>query len=79
MLFVHIAEGVDDETWLFHLRRHDYSSWFREQVKDRDLAEEARNVEDSADVDAVESRRRILGLVSERYTGPATGVVHAAR
>lgn len=72
-LFVQIAEGVDDDTWMFHLRRHDYSTWFREQVKDLELADAARAVEDADGFDARESRERLLGLVTERYTAPATG------
>ena len=78
-LFMQMAEGVDDDTWLCHLHQHDYSTWFREQVKDPQLADEARNVEDSAELDAAESRRRILALVAERYTAPATGVVSLAK
>jgi hydroxymethylpyrimidine pyrophosphatase-like HAD family hydrolase len=34
MLFAQLAEGVDDETWLHHLQRRDYSRWFREAIKD---------------------------------------------
>jgi hypothetical protein len=30
VLFNQMAEGVDDETWLYHLRRGDHSRWFRE-------------------------------------------------
>jgi HAD superfamily hydrolase (TIGR01484 family) len=44
-LFGQIAEGVDDETWLFHLRQGDYSHWFREVIKDTDLAAEAEEIE----------------------------------
>lgn len=33
MLFLQIAEGVDDETWEFHLRNSDYSTWFRNAIK----------------------------------------------
>src|SRR5204863_357016 len=28
VLFLELAGGVDDETWLYHLRRGDYSRWF---------------------------------------------------
>src|SRR5262249_39624099 len=28
MMFSQVAEGVDDETWIHHLRQHDYSRWF---------------------------------------------------
>src|SRR5690606_22349083 len=27
MLFLQLAEGLDPETWMYHLKRHDYSSW----------------------------------------------------
>jgi hypothetical protein len=37
-----LADGVHDETWIFHLKRGDYSSWFDRIIKDNDLAEEAR-------------------------------------
>ena len=34
VIFSQIAEGINEETWLFHLYRGDYSRWFREAVKD---------------------------------------------
>src|SRR5262249_32630025 len=37
-LFLQIADGVDDETWMHHLRHGDYSEWFRRRIKDEDLA-----------------------------------------
>ena len=40
-LFVQMAEGVDEETWLHHLRQGDYSRWFRDAIKDPELADEA--------------------------------------
>jgi HAD superfamily hydrolase (TIGR01484 family) len=69
MLFSQIAEGVDDETWLHHLRQGDYSRWFREAIKDDALADEAAAIE-KTDGSAAESRRRILEAVSSRYTAP---------
>ena len=45
MLFLQIAEGVDDATWEHHLRRRDYSSWFREIIKDSELAGEVAEIE----------------------------------
>ena len=44
-----LAQGVDDETWLFHLRRGDYTRWFRDAIKDNDLAEEVESLETSED------------------------------
>jgi hypothetical protein len=49
--FLQIAKGVDDETWMFHLREGDYSRWFRDSIKDEELAAEAQSVEPSADAD----------------------------
>ena len=35
-IFMQMADGVDDETWLHHLQAHDYSRWVREAIKDDD-------------------------------------------
>ena len=69
--FLRLAEGVDDETWLFHLRSNDYSRWFRDAIKDDDLASEASGVEADASLSAHESRLRIKELVDRRYTTPS--------
>ena len=70
-LFAQIAQGVDDETWLFHLRKADYSRWFREVIKDPDLAAEAEKVEKDEKLSASESRARIVEAIEQRYTLPA--------
>jgi hypothetical protein len=57
MLFLQIAEGVDDRTWVHHLRAGDYSSWFRRVIKDDELAREAAGVE----IDRSPSRWRAVG------------------
>lgn len=72
-LFLQIAEGVDDATWLYHLRDGDYSRWFRETIKDEGLAKAAEAVENTPGISAAESRRRIAEAIEERYTAPATG------
>ena len=69
-LFAQIAQGVDDETWLFHLRKADYSRWFREVIKDPDLAAEAEKVEKDEKLSASESRARIVEAIEQRYTLP---------
>jgi hypothetical protein len=69
-VFLQLAEGVDDETWLHHLARGDYSQWFRECIKDPELAEEAARIE-AEPGSAAESRARIRELVTGRYTLPA--------
>jgi hypothetical protein len=70
-VFVQLAEGVDDETWEFHLRRGDYSQWFRQMIKDPELADEVAAVEQDTSLSPQESRKRIKEAVNRRYTAPA--------
>ena len=69
-LFVQLAQGVDDETWLHHLRGKDYSRWFREAIKDEELAAEAALVEEDASLPPRESRTLIKAAIERRYTLP---------
>ena len=69
-MFLQLADGVDDETWNFHLGRGDYSRWFREAIKDDDLANEAAQYEQPADLSPRESREKIKSAVERRYTAP---------
>jgi HAD superfamily hydrolase (TIGR01484 family) len=71
MMFLHIAEGIDDRTWEYHLRAGDYSAWFRTQIKDQELADEVANVEGDIGLDSRESRAAISKAVLRRYTAPA--------
>jgi hypothetical protein len=66
-----MASGVDDKTWLHHLQAGEYSRWFRNAIKDEDLAEEARSIETDATLSARESRARIKDIIDRRYTAPA--------
>jgi HAD superfamily hydrolase (TIGR01484 family) len=70
VLFLQMADGVDDETWAYHLAQGDYSRWFREQIKDDDLAAAAEAVEAQAPTPA-EGRAAIRAAVEERYTLPS--------
>jgi hydroxymethylpyrimidine pyrophosphatase-like HAD family hydrolase len=69
-IFSQIADGVDDETWMYHLRRGDYSRWFRGSVKDSYLADQAEQIERREDLHPAESRRLIRSLIEARYTLP---------
>jgi len=69
--FIDLAKGVDDATWLYHLRRHDYSHWVREMVKDPDLAYEIADVENNEALNPQESRNQISQAIEHRYTAPA--------
>jgi hypothetical protein len=51
----------------------DYSRWFREAIKDEDLAKEAEAVEADRTASSQESRERIRELVEARYTAAAGG------
>src|ERR1700736_6118180 len=70
-LFAQIAEGVDEETWLYHLKQHDYSVWLPEAVKDDAVADEIAMVERNANLPPAESRARILETIRKHYTAQA--------
>jgi len=70
VLFSQIGEGVDDETWNYHLKRGDYSAWFREQIKDKRLADAVAKIEEKV-TDPEESRRLIREAIEVDYTLPA--------
>lgn len=71
ILFMQMGEGVDDATWMHHLRRRDYSSWLLEAIKDRELAEEVQAIEARGDVSPAESRRLVRAAIERHYTLPA--------
>jgi hypothetical protein len=67
-VFSQIADGIDEDTWLFHLRRGDYSRWFRGAVKDNYLADQAEQIERRQDLQPADTRRLVRGLIEARYT-----------
>jgi hypothetical protein len=69
--FIETAEDVDDDVWLFHLRRGDYSHWFEETIKDGELVTEARRAEALTEAAVDASRAIIVRAIEERYTLPA--------
>jgi hydroxymethylpyrimidine pyrophosphatase-like HAD family hydrolase len=70
VIFSQIAEGIDEETWLFHLRRGDYSRWLRYAVKDPYLADQTERIEQRQDLQAAETRDLIRSFIEARYTLP---------
>ncbi len=70
MIFLQIADGVDDDTWLHHLKRHDFSRWMKDAIKDDELADDVKSVEDG-EADPSASRKRVRDAVERRYTAPA--------
>jgi hypothetical protein len=78
-VFLQLSDGVDDDTWSYHLQRGDYSNWFHEVIKDDDLADETEKVEQTVGSSG-ETRAAIRGMISRRYTlsaepAPPSGVV----
>ena len=71
ILFAQLAAGVDDETWLHHLRRGEYSGWFRRMIKDDALADEAAEVERNQNLSAEQSKECIRAMIDRRYTAAA--------
>jgi hypothetical protein len=70
-MFNQIAEGIDDQTWLFHLRQGDYSRWMRFAIKDQELADEVAAIETHSNGNPLDSRNKIIDAVKRRYTASA--------
>jgi hypothetical protein len=71
-MFLQLAQGIDDDTWLFHLEAGDYSGWMRSSIKDDELADEVEGVEKKAQlITPEESRAAVRSAVERRYTAPA--------
>jgi len=71
MTFLQLGEGVDEETWLFHARRGDYSRWFETMIKDEELAARAREIEQDGSPGVADARKKLRAAVESRYTAPA--------
>jgi hypothetical protein len=71
ILFMQIADGVDDDTWSHHLRQGDYSKWLRTAIKDDALASEIQDVERDFNLSPADSRRQARAAIEKRYTVPA--------
>jgi hydroxymethylpyrimidine pyrophosphatase-like HAD family hydrolase len=63
-----LSEGIDEDTWIFHLRRGDYSRWFREAIKDRYLADQTERIEGRSNLQPEETRKLIRNLIEARFT-----------
>ena len=67
MVFLQMGDGVDDDTWLHHLRQHDYSTWIDREIKDPALSAAVRQIEDTV-ADPAASRRAVRAAVERLYT-----------
>jgi hypothetical protein len=75
--FMELGDGVDDDTWRFHLQRHEVSQWLRDAIKNEELAEQVAAIENE-DVDADISRKEVRKLIEAVYTLPASTPASAA-
>lgn len=73
--FLELAAGVDDETWAYHFEQGHYSRWFRDGIKDEDLADETAELERAQPADKEQSLARLRAAVERRYTLPAASPV----
>ena len=71
ILFMQIADGIDDQTWLHHLHQGDYSTWMKSSIKDDVLADEVSAVERDARLSPSESRQQLRAAIERHYTMPA--------
>jgi hydroxymethylpyrimidine pyrophosphatase-like HAD family hydrolase len=69
--FLEIAAGVDDDTWAFHFGRADYSRWFRDVIKDDELASAAAAIERDRFLSRADALTALRAAVETRYTLPA--------
>ena len=70
IVFLQLANGVDEATWLHHLHRGDYSKWISEGIKDVPLADEIKQVEQQPSITAEQSRQLIREAIEKHYTVP---------
>ena len=69
-VFLQLAQGVDEKTWLHHLKQGDYSRWFLDAIKDDELADAAAEIEAQAEAGAQTTRERMKALVTAATRSP---------
>lgn len=75
IVFMDLADGVDEDTWLYHWNRGEISSWIRACIKDEGLAEKIGAIERDEPDDAEASRQRVRELIEASYTLPAEAAI----
>ena len=69
-VFLELSNGVDDDTWMHHLRAGDYSRWVMAELKDKKLATRLAAIETDSGLTPAESRARVRATIQERYAPP---------
>lgn len=70
-LFLQIAEGVDEDTLMYHLKRGDYSTWFTEHAKDADVGRKVKALEQDQDMTPAKCIEGLRSIIEENYTLPS--------
>jgi hypothetical protein len=66
--FLELADGVDDDTWGFHLKEGAYSRWIADVVHDKDLAHDVAAIESEGGKRSPrETRGAVRSAVEKRY------------
>jgi hypothetical protein len=65
--FLQMGEGVDDDTWLFHLQNGDYANWFRDVIRDDELAAVAGRLQKGTSLSAHESHQQLAEFIAQKY------------
>lgn len=66
--FMRLADQVDDAVWNYHLYAHDYSRWFRDVIRDSDLAQEIAPLQKRGGLSPAETRAAIRTAILDRYS-----------
>lgn len=66
-MFMQLGEGVDDDTWLYHLRKGHYDRWFRDVIQDDDLAEWTVSLRNNGIASAAKSREQLFDYIRQKY------------
>ena len=70
IMFLEMADGVDDATWEWHRARGDFSAWVETSIKDTELSAVLHEIEQGAS-NAPEARHQMRDAIERRYTLPA--------
>ncbi len=71
-MFLQVGDGVDADTYLFHLKNGDFAAWMRSSIKDDGLADEVDAVAANDGIAVNEIRALIRSAIETRYTAPAS-------
>jgi len=69
IVFLQLAEGIDNDTWKYHLDCREYSLWILKSIKDKDLSVQIAEIENLGE-DKEISLEKIKTLIESNYTMP---------